>query len=49
MRVPLSVIGNGTDTIRQLLDTKQQEFIQSGRDTIIDITDPRILSKLQKQ
>lgn len=49
MRVPLSVIGNGTDTIRQLLDTKQQGFIQSGRDTVIDITDPRILSKIQKQ
>lgn len=49
MRIPLSITGNGTDTIRELIDTKQQDFIESGRDTLIDISDIRLISKLQKQ
>jgi D-alanine-D-alanine ligase-like ATP-grasp enzyme len=48
-RVPLFIIGNGSDTISDLLRIKQDEFIQSGRDTVIDIHDSRISLKLQKQ
>lgn len=35
-RVPLSVCGDGTSTILQLLENKQNYFDRIGRDTIID-------------
>lgn len=48
-RVPLSVVGDGTSTIRELLKAKQKEFIASGRDTQIKMNDPRIRIKLKHQ
>jgi D-alanine-D-alanine ligase-like ATP-grasp enzyme len=48
-RVPLSVIGNGRSTIRQLINKKQREFDISNRDTRIDLKDSRIVSKLRQQ
>jgi D-alanine-D-alanine ligase-like ATP-grasp enzyme len=41
-RVPLSVTGDGTSTITQLLSTLQDKFVAEGRDTRISIRDPRI-------
>ncbi|MBP9780167.1 cyanophycin synthetase [Candidatus Gracilibacteria bacterium] len=48
-RIPLTIRGNGIMTIWQLLQLKQQKFIEEGRDTIIDFEDPRIQRKLIKQ
>jgi D-alanine-D-alanine ligase-like ATP-grasp enzyme len=45
-RVPLSVVGDGRSTIMGLLQKKQREFVRSGRDTVIDMKDPRIIAKL---
>lgn len=36
-RIPLYVIGDGTSTIEQLLEKKQEQFITNGRDTVIKI------------
>lgn len=47
-RVPLIVTGDGTSTIRELLDVKQEEFIRVGRDTVLQIDDPRITSSLDR-
>ncbi len=46
-RIPLSVIGDGRASIKQLLLRKQREFEQSGRDTRIKLRDPRIANKLR--
>jgi D-alanine-D-alanine ligase-like ATP-grasp enzyme len=48
-RIPLSVVGDGKHTVKQLLNKKQNEFIASSRDTKIKIDDPRILIKLKRQ
>ncbi len=48
-RIPLSVIGDGTSTIQQLLMVKAQYFIRVGRDTKIKINDTRITRKLARQ
>lgn len=48
-RIPLFVIGNGKSTILQLLENKQEIFIQAGRKKIIKLDDFRILQKLQRQ
>ncbi len=48
-RIPLSVTGDGVSSIEQLLYIKQQQFVESGRDTIIDLADSRIHLKLSKQ
>jgi D-alanine-D-alanine ligase-like ATP-grasp enzyme len=48
-RVPLSVIGNGTSSIRALLKAKQKDFVKEGRDTRIKMDDPRILEKLARE
>ena len=48
-RIPLSVVGDGQSTIKQLLHTKQKNFIASSRDTRINMQDPRILTKLKHQ
>lgn len=45
-RIPLSVIGDGKSTIRQLLLRKQKFFARSGRDTVIKFDDPRVKEKL---
>ncbi len=49
MRIPLNVIGDGKSTIHELLHEKQSQFIESGRDTIIEKSDSRISTKLGKQ
>ena len=48
-RLPLSVLGDGKSTIKQLLCQKQKEFVATQRDTRIKFNDPRILSKLKRQ
>lgn len=48
-RVPLSVMGDGRSSIKQLLAQKQAEFKKAGRDTQIKPTDPRIARKLGQQ
>ncbi len=48
-RIPLSIIGDGKSTIKQLLKIKQKQFIASSRDTNIKIDDPRIKIKLAHQ
>lgn len=45
---PLSVVGNGTLTILQLLQQKQKQFVAQARPTKINIQDPRIAEKLSK-
>ena len=46
-RVPLSVIGDGRATVLQLLKRKQKTFQAASRDTLLKITDPRIVQKLK--
>jgi D-alanine-D-alanine ligase-like ATP-grasp enzyme len=48
-RVPLNVVGNGRDTIHQLLRKKQRRFIASSRDTRLKPHDPRIAENLKRQ
>jgi D-alanine-D-alanine ligase-like ATP-grasp enzyme len=48
-RIPLNIVGNGILTIRSLLKKKQKQFVVSGRDTRIDMKDPRIAEKLKQQ
>lgn len=36
-RIPLRVTGDGVSSVRQLLVQKQNEFIDNGRDTVIEI------------
>jgi D-alanine-D-alanine ligase-like ATP-grasp enzyme len=46
-RTPLCVVGDGNTSIRELLIQKQDGFVASGRDTRIEIEDPRIRAKLR--
>lgn len=48
-RVPLNVMGDGKSSISQLLAKKQRGFLASSRDTRINVADPRILNKLERQ
>jgi len=48
-RKPLSIIGNGKQSIFSLLKQKQKLFIKLGRDTRINFEDPRIKMKLKRQ
>lgn len=48
-RVPLSVVGDGTATVLSLLQTVDQTFRVSGRDTRIAIHDSRITRSLQRR
>ena len=48
-RIPLSVVGDGRSTIRQLITRKQKKFNAAHRDTRIKLDDPRILLKLKRQ
>ncbi len=48
-RLPLTVIGNGRDTISKLLVSLQRKFIRTDRDTIIDHNDFRIKTKLRRE
>lgn len=47
-RIPLSVIGDGKNSIISLLKKKQKQFFLSKRDTRINFDDPRIKLKLKK-
>ena len=47
-RLPLTVKGNGTDTIAELLAMKQKQFYDSDRDTEIPIDDYRIEMRLKR-
>lgn len=42
-RVPFHIVGDGTHTIEELLDTKVKEFIENDRDKKIDKNDERII------
>jgi D-alanine-D-alanine ligase-like ATP-grasp enzyme len=48
-RIPLNVVGDGSSSIRALLNKKQRAFIASSRDTTIRPADPRIVEKLKRQ
>lgn len=48
-RIPFNVVGDGKLTIFQLIKNKQKDFVVSGRDTQLNIDDPRIKEKLQSQ
>lgn len=48
-RIPLSVVGDGRATIATLLKRKKRSFDRANRDTVIDMTDPRIKAKLKRQ
>lgn len=47
-RIPLSVVGDGKNSIISLLNKKQKQFLLSKRDTMINFKDPRIKLKLKK-
>jgi D-alanine-D-alanine ligase-like ATP-grasp enzyme len=48
-RIPLSITGDGKHSILELLKMKQKLFYSHGRNTHIDLKDPRIKTKLRKQ
>lgn len=47
-RVPLTVVGDGKRTVRQLHEAKQAEFADSARDTLLDPDDFRIEMTLRQ-
>jgi D-alanine-D-alanine ligase-like ATP-grasp enzyme len=47
-RKPLAVTGNGKDSILALIEALQEEYTAQGRDTIINMEDPRIAQQLGK-
>lgn len=47
-RMPLSVVGDGTASVEELLTRKQEAFVREGRDTTIPIDDPRIDATLRE-
>lgn len=47
-RIPLCVVGDGRNTITQLLAKKQKEFRITGRDTRLQLDDRRIAEKLKR-
>lgn len=48
-RVPLTIIGDGQSTLNTLLQAKQIELQESRRLSFINLSDPRMLNKLQKK
>lgn len=48
-RIPLNVVGDGKSSIKKLLKTKERKFETLGRDTRIDLADPRIEDKLSSE
>ena len=48
-RIPLSITGDGISTIHQLLEKKQSQFVERGRDTVINLNDPRIERQLRHE
>ncbi len=47
-RIPLKVTGDGSLSILDLLHQKQEQFINNGRDTVLDFEDPRIAANLKR-
>jgi D-alanine-D-alanine ligase-like ATP-grasp enzyme len=47
-RVPLNVVGDGLHSVEKLLRLKQSEFHRNGRDTRINLEDPRIDNTLSQ-
>lgn len=47
-RIPLTIIGDGKNTIATLLKKKSAQFKKEKRDTIIPVNDPRIRIKLAR-
>jgi len=48
-RIPLTVVGDGISTVRELVSQRQREYFASGRNTRIDANDPRIRQYLRAQ
>lgn len=48
-RRPLAVVGNGTNTIEELVATLQESYKLDGRDTLLEARAPRIVKHLGKQ
>jgi D-alanine-D-alanine ligase-like ATP-grasp enzyme len=48
-RIPLNVVGNGKNSIRQLLETKQRFFYRQKRDSKINFDNERMINKLHRQ
>ena len=48
-RIPLNVVGDGRKKISELIRAKQKEFVAAKRGTVIDVSDPRIRTKLTHQ
>lgn len=48
-RIPLFIIGDGRSTVVELVAQKQEYFVETGRDTEIDLDDFRIRHKLKRQ
>ena len=48
-RIPLSVVGDGISTVKELLEAKSLLFQRNGRDTQITFDDVRIARKLARQ
>jgi D-alanine-D-alanine ligase-like ATP-grasp enzyme len=49
LRIPLFVEGDGILDIHHLLQKKQEAYLIRGRDTSINVEDPRIVCKLQRE
>lgn len=45
-RYPLSVTGDGRSSLRELADCRQAGYIADGRDTTLNLDDPRIAARL---
>lgn len=48
-RRPLGILGDGIHTIQELLEEKQRHFVHIGRDTVLDLGDPRLTNTLKRQ
>jgi D-alanine-D-alanine ligase-like ATP-grasp enzyme len=48
-RVPLTVIGDGNSTLHEIVTQLEQGYFQAGRDTRIDMEDPRMEQHLRAQ
>lgn len=48
-RIPFHIVGNGFNTIGQLLEDKIDSFTKLGRDKLVDISDSRIIQNITKQ
>lgn len=48
LRTPLSVVGDGSATIEELLTAKTEAFALAGRDTSVPMNDLRIADKLRR-